>query len=181
MLLCRHEPGFYGLNKPQYPGRAPCPAGSGTLRIFVSKGEIQEAAKTITHGMKLGVLCSGGKDSWFACHLAMQKEEVACLILVRSKNEERLHVPHPQHPSRAAAGRGCGAPARRGRDRGDRGGRACRSHPCHPPCRGTAWYRGRGDRRPPLRVPGYPGPADTAGTSISGVSTRSGTRTRSTT
>ena len=38
--------------------------------------------------MKLGVLCSGGKDSWFACYLAMQKEEVACLISVRSRNEE---------------------------------------------------------------------------------------------
>ncbi len=46
--------------------------------------------------MKLGVLCSGGKDSWFACHLAMQKEEVACLILVRSKNEESymFHTPN---------------------------------------------------------------------------------------
>ena len=46
--------------------------------------------------MKLGVLCSGGKDSWFACHLAMQKEEVACLILVRSRNEESymFHTPN---------------------------------------------------------------------------------------
>jgi ABC transporter with metal-binding/Fe-S-binding domain ATP-binding protein len=46
--------------------------------------------------MKLGVLCSGGKDSWRACHLAMQKEEVACLISVRSRNEESymFHTPN---------------------------------------------------------------------------------------
>ncbi|MFY9982417.1 MAG: diphthine--ammonia ligase [Methanoregula sp.] len=48
--------------------------------------------------MKLGVLCSGGKDSWFACYLAMQKEEVACLISVRSRNEESymFHTPTTQ-------------------------------------------------------------------------------------
>ena len=46
--------------------------------------------------MKLGVLCSGGKDSLFACHLAIQKEEVACLISVRSRNEESymFHTPN---------------------------------------------------------------------------------------
>ncbi len=46
--------------------------------------------------MKLGILCSGGKDSWRACHLAMQKEEVACLISVRSRNEESymFHTPN---------------------------------------------------------------------------------------
>jgi ABC transporter with metal-binding/Fe-S-binding domain ATP-binding protein len=46
--------------------------------------------------MKLGVLCSGGKDSWCACHLAMKKEEVACLISVRSRNEESymFHTPN---------------------------------------------------------------------------------------
>jgi ABC transporter with metal-binding/Fe-S-binding domain ATP-binding protein len=46
--------------------------------------------------MKLGVLCSGGKDSWYACHLAMQKEEVVCLISVRSWNEESymFHIPN---------------------------------------------------------------------------------------
>jgi ABC transporter with metal-binding/Fe-S-binding domain ATP-binding protein len=45
--------------------------------------------------MKLGVLCSGGKDSWFACHLAMQKETVSCLISVRSRNEASymFHTP----------------------------------------------------------------------------------------
>jgi len=46
--------------------------------------------------MRLGVLCSGGKDSWYACYQAMQKEEVACLISVRSKNEESylFHTPN---------------------------------------------------------------------------------------
>ena len=46
--------------------------------------------------MKLGVLCSGGKDSWFACHLAMQKETVSCLISIRSRNEESymFHTPN---------------------------------------------------------------------------------------
>ena len=46
--------------------------------------------------MKLGVLCSGGKDSWRAYHLAMQKEEVACLVSVRSRNEESymFHTPN---------------------------------------------------------------------------------------
>ena len=46
--------------------------------------------------MKLGVLCSGGKDSLFACHLAMQKENVVCLISVRSGNEESymFHTPN---------------------------------------------------------------------------------------
>jgi len=45
--------------------------------------------------MRLGVLCSGGKDSWYACHLAMQKEEVACLVSIRSGNEESylFHTP----------------------------------------------------------------------------------------
>ena len=46
--------------------------------------------------MKLGVLCSGGKDSLFAGYLAMQKEEVACLISVSSRNEESymFHTPN---------------------------------------------------------------------------------------
>ena len=45
--------------------------------------------------MKLGVLCSGGKDSWFACSLAREKEEVACLISIRSKNDASymFHTP----------------------------------------------------------------------------------------
>jgi ABC transporter with metal-binding/Fe-S-binding domain ATP-binding protein len=46
--------------------------------------------------MRLGVLCSGGKDSVFAWYLAMQKEEVACLISLRSRNEESymFHTPN---------------------------------------------------------------------------------------
>jgi len=46
--------------------------------------------------MRLGVLCSGGKDSLFACYVAMQKEEVACLISVTSQNEESymFHTPN---------------------------------------------------------------------------------------
>ena len=46
--------------------------------------------------MNLGVLFSGGKDSTFALHLAAQKEEIACLITVVSKNEESymFHTPN---------------------------------------------------------------------------------------
>lgn len=46
--------------------------------------------------MKLGVLFSGGKDSAFACHRAMEKEEVACLITVLPKNPESylFHTPN---------------------------------------------------------------------------------------
>jgi len=36
--------------------------------------------------MRLGVLYSGGKDSTYALYKAMQKEEVACLITIKSKN-----------------------------------------------------------------------------------------------
>lgn len=46
--------------------------------------------------VKLGVLCSGGKDSIFAAYRAMQKEEVSCLISVVSRNEESymFHIPN---------------------------------------------------------------------------------------
>jgi diphthine-ammonia ligase len=46
--------------------------------------------------MRLGVLCSGGKDSLFACGMAREKEEVACLISVLSENEESymFHIPN---------------------------------------------------------------------------------------
>lgn len=46
--------------------------------------------------MKLGVLCSGGKDSLFACGRAMEKEEVVCLIAIRSVNNESymFHTPN---------------------------------------------------------------------------------------
>jgi ABC transporter with metal-binding/Fe-S-binding domain ATP-binding protein len=46
--------------------------------------------------MKLGVLFSGGKDSTLALHKAHEKEEVACLITLRSKNPESymFHTPN---------------------------------------------------------------------------------------
>ena len=46
--------------------------------------------------MRLGVLFSGGKDSTLALHLAAEKEEVACLITVVSKNKESymFHTPN---------------------------------------------------------------------------------------
>jgi len=46
--------------------------------------------------MRLGVLFSGGKDSTLALHLAVEKEEVACLITVFSKNPESymFHTPN---------------------------------------------------------------------------------------
>ncbi len=46
--------------------------------------------------MKLGVLFSGGKDSTFALHLAAEKEQVACLITLVSKNPESymFHTPN---------------------------------------------------------------------------------------
>jgi len=46
--------------------------------------------------MKLGVLFSGGKDSTLALHKAAEKEEVTCLITLRSKNPESymFHTPN---------------------------------------------------------------------------------------
>ena len=46
--------------------------------------------------MKLGVLFSGGKDSTLALHLATEKEQVACLITLLSKNPESymFHTPN---------------------------------------------------------------------------------------
>ncbi len=46
--------------------------------------------------MKLGVLFSGGKDSTLALHLAAEKEEVAVLITLLSKNPESymFHTPN---------------------------------------------------------------------------------------
>ena len=46
--------------------------------------------------MRLGVLFSGGKDSTLALHLASEKEQVACLITVVSKNKESymFHTPN---------------------------------------------------------------------------------------
>lgn len=46
--------------------------------------------------MRLGVLFSGGKDSCLALHKALEKEEVACLISLMSKNPESymFHTPN---------------------------------------------------------------------------------------
>ena len=46
--------------------------------------------------MRLGVLFSGGKDSTLALHKAAEKEEVACLITIFSKNKESymFHTPN---------------------------------------------------------------------------------------
>ena len=46
--------------------------------------------------MRLGVLFSGGKDSTLALHYAAEKEEVACLITLVSKNKESymFHTPN---------------------------------------------------------------------------------------
>ncbi len=46
--------------------------------------------------MKLGVLFSGGKDSTLALHLAAEKDQVACLITLISKNKESymFHTPN---------------------------------------------------------------------------------------
>jgi ABC transporter with metal-binding/Fe-S-binding domain ATP-binding protein len=46
--------------------------------------------------MRLGVLCSGGKDSIYSCGMAKEREEVACLITVHAENEESylFHTPN---------------------------------------------------------------------------------------
>jgi diphthine-ammonia ligase len=46
--------------------------------------------------LKAGVLFSGGKDSAYALHLAMQREEPVCLITVVSENRESymFHTPN---------------------------------------------------------------------------------------
>ncbi len=51
--------------------------------------------------MKLGVLFSGGKDSVFATYLAMQKNQVACLITLISQNPDSymFHTPNIERTS----------------------------------------------------------------------------------
>ena len=46
--------------------------------------------------MRLGVLFSGGKDSTLALHIAAEKNEIACLITIISKNKESymFHTPN---------------------------------------------------------------------------------------
>ncbi len=52
-------------------------------------------------------------DLWYACHGSMQKEEVASLFAIRSKNEENFLFPTIRRPPHAPAGTGlqpCNAP-----------------------------------------------------------------------
>lgn len=46
--------------------------------------------------MKLGILFSGGKDSTLALHKAAEKEQISCLITLRSSNPESymFHTPN---------------------------------------------------------------------------------------
>ena len=46
--------------------------------------------------MKVGCLISGGKDSWYAAYQASKKNEIVCLIAIKSKNKESYmyHVPN---------------------------------------------------------------------------------------
>lgn len=46
--------------------------------------------------MKLGILCSGGKDSLFAAYKASKEHELACVIALKSKNPESymFHIPN---------------------------------------------------------------------------------------
>ena len=60
--------------------------------------------------MKLGVLCSGGKDSIYAAYRAMQKEEVSCFISVVSRNEESYMFHTPNVPLVALQAEAAGLP-----------------------------------------------------------------------
>lgn len=57
---------------------------------------ISENTGVCCRNMKLGILFSGGKDSVYATYLAMQKEEVSCLISIVSENDESymFHTPN---------------------------------------------------------------------------------------
>ena len=45
--------------------------------------------------MKLGILFSGGKDSYLAMHLASEDHEISCLLTINSSNQDSLmfHTP----------------------------------------------------------------------------------------
>ena len=81
--------------------------------------------------MRLGVLFSGGKDSTLALHLAAEKEEVACLITVVSKNKESYMFHTPNIDMTALAGGGVGVAAGFGGDGGQKGGGTRRFGECH--------------------------------------------------
>jgi asparagine synthase (glutamine-hydrolysing) len=46
--------------------------------------------------MKLGILCSGGKDSLFAAYKASKEHELVCVIAIKSRNPESymFHIPN---------------------------------------------------------------------------------------
>lgn len=60
--------------------------------------------------VKLGVLCSGGKDSIYAAYRAMQKEEVSCFISVVSRNKESYMFHTPNVPLVALQAEAAGLP-----------------------------------------------------------------------
>ena len=45
--------------------------------------------------MKLGILFSGGKDSYLAMHLASEEHEISCLLTIKSSNQDSwmFHTP----------------------------------------------------------------------------------------
>ncbi len=45
--------------------------------------------------MKLGILYSGGKDSYLAMHLASEDHEISCLLTIESSNQDSwmFHTP----------------------------------------------------------------------------------------
>ena len=57
---------------------------------------LYKRVSNLKESMKLGVLFSGGKDSTLALHKAAEKEEVTCLITLRSRNPESymFHTPN---------------------------------------------------------------------------------------
>ncbi|MBW2975719.1 diphthine--ammonia ligase [Candidatus Woesearchaeota archaeon] len=46
--------------------------------------------------MRIGALISGGKDGWYAAYKAARKDELACLIAVKSRNQHSymFHTPN---------------------------------------------------------------------------------------
>ena len=46
--------------------------------------------------MRVGCLISGGKDSWYAAHIAGKSNNIVCLIAIKPKNKESymFHVPN---------------------------------------------------------------------------------------
>ncbi len=109
-----------------FTGTVPCPGPD----VFspVPCGDVHKRSRTnlwcrrTCIGMRLGVLCSGGKDSLFACWKAMQKEEVICLITVRSGNPWSYMFHTPKHPPRRPAGRSVGPATCQGREQGRKRG-----------------------------------------------------------